>query len=226
MLYSRTLLFIHFTYNILYLLIPNLKKKSPYWTCYSTASVSCFGLVFWPQACDILAVRPGIKPVPSGLESEILTAGPPGKSPQTDAFKPLFYTPALAEGKEQRRNQKTCCLYHELTLCAWHSLRCLNISLLIIKMRMRMFTYEAFKRMMKCWKGEITIHVGAKLLHSSLTLCDRMVCNPPCFSVHGILQAKILELLVAISFSRRSSQPRDQPASHSVAYISRQVLYH
>ena len=52
--------------------------------------------------------------------------------------------------------------------------------------------------------------MGAKLLHSSLTLCDRMVCNPPCFSVHGILQAKILELLVAISFSRRSSQPRDQ----------------
>ena len=122
------------------------------------------------QACEILAARPGIKPVPSGLESEILTTGPPGKSPQTDAFKPLFYTPslllllllsrfshvrlcatpALAKGKEHTRNQKTWCLYHELTLCAWLSLRCLNISLLINKMRMRMFTYEAFKRMMKC----------------------------------------------------------------------------
>ena len=57
MLYSRTLLFIHSTYNILYLLIQNLKKKeSLYWTCYSTASVSCFGLVFlapslWDLSC-------------------------------------------------------------------------------------------------------------------------------------------------------------------------------
>ena len=35
-----------------------------------------------------------------------------------------------------------------------------------------------------------------------------MDCNLPGFSVHGIFQARILEW-VAISFSRRSSQPRD-----------------
>ena len=35
-----------------------------------------------------------------------------------------------------------------------------------------------------------------------------MDCSPPGSSVHGILQAGILEL-VAISFSRESSQPRD-----------------
>ena len=44
------------------------------------------------------------------------------------------------------------------------------------------------------------------------TLCDPMDCNPPGFSVHGILQARILEW-VAISrgFSppRASSRPRD-----------------
>ena len=34
-------------------------------------------------------------------------------------------------------------------------------------------------------------------------------CSPPSSSVHGILQARILEW-VAISFSRGSSQPRDQ----------------
>ena len=34
-------------------------------------------------------------------------------------------------------------------------------------------------------------------------------CSPPCSSVHGILQARTLEW-VAISFSRRSSLPRDQ----------------
>ena len=41
------------------------------------------------------------------------------------------------------------------------------------------------------------------------TLCDPMDCSPPGSSVHGIFQARILEW-VAISFSRVSSQPRDQ----------------
>ena len=43
---------------------------------------------------------------------------------------------------------------------------------------------------------------------SCRTLCDPMDCSPPGFSVHGILQARILEW-VAISFSRVSSWPRD-----------------
>ena len=41
------------------------------------------------------------------------------------------------------------------------------------------------------------------------TLCDHMDCSPPDSSVHGILQARILEW-VATSFSRASSEPRDQ----------------
>ena len=41
------------------------------------------------------------------------------------------------------------------------------------------------------------------------TLFDSMDHSPPGFSVHGILQARILEW-VAIPFSSRSSQPRDQ----------------
>ena len=41
-----------------------------------------------------------------------------------------------------------------------------------------------------------------------LTLCDPMDCSPPGSSVHGILQARVLEW-VAISFSRGSSRPRD-----------------
>ena len=39
---------------------------------------------------------------------------------------------------------------------------------------------------------------------SCLTPCDPMDCSPPGFSVHGILQARILEWL-AISFSREVS---------------------
>ena len=41
------------------------------------------------------------------------------------------------------------------------------------------------------------------------TLCDLMDYSPPDSSVHGILQARILEW-VAIFFSRTSSWPRDQ----------------
>ena len=41
------------------------------------------------------------------------------------------------------------------------------------------------------------------------TLGNPVACSPPGSSVHGILQARILEW-VAISFSRESSQPRDQ----------------
>ena len=33
----------------------------------------------------------------------------------------------------------------------------------------------------------------AKLFQSCLTLCDSMDCSPPGSSVHGILQARILE---------------------------------
>ena len=41
------------------------------------------------------------------------------------------------------------------------------------------------------------------------TLCDPKDWGPPSSSVHGILQARILEW-VAVPFSRRFSQPRDQ----------------
>ena len=48
----------------------------------------------------------------------------------------------------------------------------------------------------------------AKLLQSCLTLGDPMDCSLPGSSVHGILQAIILEW-VAMPSSRGSSQPRD-----------------
>ena len=43
---------------------------------------------------------------------------------------------------------------------------------------------------------------------SRVRLCYPMDCSLPGFSVHGIFQARVPEW-VAISFSRRSSQPRD-----------------
>ena len=49
--------------------------------------------------------------------------------------------------------------------------------------------------------------------------------GPPGFSVHGILQARILEW-VAIPSSRGSSQPRDQTHVSCISYIGMQILYH
>ena len=54
------------------------------------------------------------------------------------------------------------------------------------------------------------------------TLCDPLDCSSPRTSVHGILQARILEW-VAISFSSGSSQPRDWTC---VSCFVRQILYH
>ena len=48
-----------------------------------------------------------------------------------------------------------------------------------------------------------------EVAQSCTTLCDPMDCSLPCSSIHGIFQARVLEW-VAISFSRGSSQPRDQ----------------
>ena len=68
-------------------------------------------------------------------------------------------------------------------------------------------------------------HVRAELLQSCLTLCSPIDCSQPGYSVHGILQARILEW-VAIPSSRGSSQPRDQTHMSYISCINRQILYH
>ena len=65
-----------------------------------------------------------------------------------------------------------------------------------------------------------TIEVKVQVLVAQLclTLCDPMDCSLPGISVHGILQARILEW-VAIPFSRGSSQTRDQTQVFCIAGI-------
>ena len=53
-------------------------------------------------------------------------------------------------------------------------------------------------------EGYILQHVCVLVAQSCLTLCDPMDHSPPGSSVHGILQARILEW-VTIPFSRASS---------------------
>ena len=65
--------------------------------------------------------------------------------------------------------------------------------------------------------------VRAKLLQSCLTPCDTMDRSLPGFSVHGILQARILEW-VAMPSSRGPSQARDQTRVSYVSCTGRQVF--
>ena len=66
---------------------------------------------------------------------------------------------------------------------------------------------------------------------SYVRLCNPMDCSPPSSSVHGILQARILEW-VAISFSRGSSQPRERIqvscilGRHFNLWATREALFH
>ena len=52
-----------------------------------------------------------------------------------------------------------------------------------------------------------------------------MDCSLPGSSIHGILQARILEC-IAIFFSRGSSRPRDWTFVSCISCLGRQILYH
>ena len=55
-----------------------------------------------------------------------------------------------------------------------------------------------------------------KVTQSCLTFCNPMDWSSPSSSVHGFLQARILEW-VAIAFSRESSRPTDQTQVSHIA---------
>ena len=82
------------------------------------------------------------------------------------------------------------------------------------------FIYHIIK-----WKSE------SEVAQSYPTLCDPVDCSPPGSSVHGILQARILEW-VSISFSRGSSLPRDRTQVSCIAgrcfnlWTTREAQYH
>ena len=74
------------------------------------------------------------------------------------------------------------------------------------------------------WQSPKLHCLQASYVHAQpcLTLCDPMDHSPTGFSVHEILQAKILEC-ITIAFSRGSSQSRDPIV---VSCFSRWILYH
>ena len=93
---------------------------------------------------------------------------------------------------------------------------CLHIFTLL---RRSVSTFPLLRRMPSFW---IRVQTHAHT-QSCPTLCDPMDCSPPGFSVHGILQARVLEW-VAISFSRGSSQPKDQTHISCISYNGRQIF--
>ena len=74
-------------------------------------------------------------------------------------------------------------------------------------------------------RSNIFFIVCVKLLHSHLTLCNPMDCSLPGFSLHGVLQARILECAVMTS-SGVSSWPKGWTHASYVPCIGEQVLYH
>ena len=69
--------------------------------------------------------------------------------------------------------------------------------------------YSSKSTVLILWGASESPKVKVLVAQSCLTLCDPTDCSSPGSSVHGILQARILEW-VAILFARGSSQPRDQ----------------
>ena len=65
----------------------------------------------------------------------------------------------------------------------------------------------------------VCVCMCAQWLQSCLTLCDSMDSTPPGSSVHGILQARILDW-VAISSFRGSSWPKDRTHISGVSRIA------
>ena len=78
----------------------------------------------------------------------------------------------------------------------------------------QLYTHKFNNLVDMCWflrkynatQPRVCMH--AKSFQSCPTLCDPKDCSPPGSSVHGILQARILEW-VALPSSRESSRPRD-----------------
>ena len=94
-----------------------------------------------------------------------------------------------------------CMFFHS---CTWGVVRCMNW---LQPWHMNIIASPNVWVLKKC-------HVLVTQL--CLTLCNPMDCSPPGSSVHGILQARILEW-VAIRFFRGSSWPRDRTQVSHIA---------
>ena len=91
----------------------------------------------------------------------------------------------------------------------------------------RMSLFKMIRKLPSCetvfwiarWETKIMLSlltVKVLVTQSCPTLCDPMDCSPPGSSLHGIVQARVLEW-IAISFYRGSSLPRDRTQVSCIA---------
>ena len=118
--------------------------------------------------------------------------------------KTTFLSDQCKEIEGNNRMGKTTDLFKKIreTKATFHS------KMGTIKVRNAKDLTEA-EEIKKRWQEYTESESESEVAQSCLTLCDPMDCSLPGSSVHGILQARVLEW-VAISFSRGSSQPRDR----------------
>ena len=116
----------------------------------------------------------------------------------------------------------------------WHSaslvLFIFNYFILEYRWLRTLFYFQMYRKVIQlyiymCVHIYTPCYMFAKSLQSCQTLCDPMDCSPPGSSVHGVLQARILEW-VAVPSSRGSSWPRDRTHVSWVSCIGRQIFYH
>ena len=92
---------------------------------------------------------------------------------------------------------KIIMIVNGLKQCSW-----------LVEGRVLIFSCESTKITTSCWAViDRTLCLYAKSLQSCPTLCNTMDCSPLSSSVHGILQARILEWVATPS--RGSLRPRD-----------------
>ena len=126
------------------------------------------------------------------------------------------------------------CDYVYVCVCMWSHFRCvwLFCDLMdcnfpgssihrILQVRILEWIAMPFSKGSSWSRGVIMCESESEVAQSCLILCNPMDCRLPCPSVCGIFQARVLEL-VAISFSRGSSWPRDRTR---VSCNCRQMLY-
>ena len=117
---------------------------------------------------------------------------------------PLFLLPSIFSSIRVFSNELALCIRWPKYWSFSFSNSTYNEYSVLISFRIDLFDHLAvqgtLKSLLKKW---------SEVAQSCPTLCDPMDCSLPGSSIPGILQAGILEW-VTISFSRRSSQPRDR----------------
>ena len=89
------------------------------------------------------------------------------------------------------------------------TLNCLLLLLLSFKISLYIYQRVVFHCICGLQISSLSVYMHAKPPQSCMNLCHAMDWSPPGSSVHGSLQARVLEW-GAISSSRGSSRPEDQ----------------